>query len=828
MKASNITNFKSRLQFLKKRLTNRPDTEHEQAFFRVAITVLVLFYLSGLSLFGTPSESVVHGLIILSLFLFFSLTMIAAIILNPGISITRRIVCMVGDMSVISYLHYHYGETTAPFYIIYLWVSSGYGLRYGNRYLAAATALAAIGFFMVVRYNKDWRDAQNMGWGLLIGLVVLPMYIASLLAKLSRALEAAEEANTAKSRFLANISHEIRTPINGVIGLLELLNNTLLTDKQRSMVNGAQSSAATLHHLIENVLDISKIEAESLVMTNELFDLHAMVNGVVGLFEYAALDKRLELIRRIESQVPSHVYGDEFRLRQVLVNLVGNAIKFTNEGRVEVQLCVVEKTEEYATLKLLVSDTGIGISEEAQAFIFEPFRQEDERITRHFGGTGLGMSIAKQLIGLMGGTIKVASVAGIGSTFTVNIGLKYANNTAIKALRYPGGVKIISQKPHIITRVRECLKEWAVECTVDTRLGISVNESAVIVDEDVIPDTTLLFAQYPNLRNRDVILYSEHRSENDAWKYGYSACVTDLNNLELLYTVMHSLQRSTFDFDEHKHGITEQGGNTARILVADDNRVNQEVTRSFLEQAGHTVSVFSDGQSALDALTSSDYDLAIIDMMMPGQSGLDVIKLYRHVTGNRELPFIILTANVSADSRKSVESIGAKYLTKPLRGIQLQKSVDEILGQRISSNRADTDSGSDNHKIFQLPVSESNLIDDSTFSELVTLLGKGPRLIKLVDDFCHDTESLLCEMRQAYREHDWLRASDIAHGIKGSSYGIGAIELAREARELESEMLKPKPLEVAERLMRLESAYGAVQQTLKKRTAPITDSGGVI
>ncbi len=827
MDVSDIMPFKSQIKFLKTRLAHRPDTEHEQAFFRVAITVLVLFYLSGLSLFGVQSESVVHGLVVLSLFLFFSLTMIAAIVVKPGISITRRIVCMVGDMSVISYLHYYYGETTAPFYIIYLWVSSGYGLRYGNRYLAAATALAAIGFFIVVRYNDDWRDAQNMGWGLLIGLIVLPMYIASLLAKLSRALEAAEEANTAKSRFLANISHEIRTPINGVIGLLELLNNTLLTDKQRSMVNGAQSSAATLHHLIENVLDISKIEAESLVMTNELFDLHSMVNGVVGLFEYSALDKRLELIRRIDTHVPSQVYGDEFRLRQVLVNLVGNAIKFTNEGRVEVQLHVVDKTEEYVTLKLLVSDTGIGISEEAQAFIFEPFRQEDERITRSFGGTGLGMSIAKQLIELMGGTIKVESITGVGSTFTVEIRMKYVKHPIVKALHYPGGVKIISQKPHIITRAREYLKEWAVECSVDTRLGIPVNESVVIIDEDVVPDISQLFVQYPSLRNRDVILYSEHLSEIDAWKFGYSTCVADLNDLELLYTVMHSLQRSSFDFEEQKYGTSEPGSGAARILVADDNRVNQEVTRSFLEQVGHTVSVFSDGQSALDALTSDEYDLAIIDMMMPGQSGLDVIKLYRHITGNRELPFIILTANVSADSRKSVESIGAKYLTKPLRGNQLQKAVEDILGQRATSNVKDTNSDSDDSKIFQLPISESNLIDDSTFSELVTLLGKGPRLIKLIEDFCHDTESLLGDMRQAYREHDWMRASDIAHGIKGSSYGIGAIELAKEARELESEMLKPNPKEVIERLKRLESSYGAVQQALKKRTAPITDSGGV-
>lgn len=824
MEVTNSESNSSVIQFLKARFKNRPDTEHEQSLVRVAIVLLVLLYLGSVALFGEISESAFHGLIILTLFLAFSLTMVAAIVVNPGVSIPRRIVCMVGDMGMITYLLYYYGETMTPLYIVYLWVSSGYGLRYGNRYLAASTTMAAIGFYLVLQYNADWHNDKTMGWGLWIGLIVLPMYIASLLAKLSRALDAAESANMAKSRFLANMSHEIRTPINGVIGLLELLGDTSLVEKQRSLLQGAQSSAATLLHLIENVLDISKIEADRLTLSCEEFDLHALVNGVVGLFEYAANVKRITLVRRIDPHCPYRVMGDELRLRQVLVNLVGNAIKFTQKGKVELRVFVEQRTHEEVELRIQISDTGIGISEEAQSLIFDPFRQEDERITRRFGGTGLGMSIAKQIVDLMGGSINVSSMVGLGTTFTIELTLPCIEQPEVSPLNIPSGVRIVSRQPSVFVHIRELLKTWDIECTVDIGVGKALHESILLVEMEVIPNPPIFLGEHPELVNHDVVLLARDAPDFDVWEAGYSALIINPIDEMVLYTVLHSFQNATFDTRETVGEASIHQCKPARILVADDNRINQQVTSSHLERVGHKVTVVGDGLSAVDVLEAGQFDLAIVDMMMPGQGGLDVIKIYRHMVGNRDLPFIVLTANASKEACNVVESLGARYLSKPVRGQGLLSAVEEMLSdkteQAIDKSTEST--------VIHLPVGESKLIDEVTFEELISLLGTGQQLVTLVENFCHDMEVLLGEMRQAMDDHDWLTVSDLAHGVKGAAFGIGAQELGREARELELAMGKTQPVLEPGRLNRVESAYWAVRQKLIDRTTPSSDSSRLL
>ncbi|MEJ2609676.1 MAG: ATP-binding protein, partial [Candidatus Thiodiazotropha sp.] len=483
MDKSDSVQRKSLLWQIRARFENRPDTEHEQALMRVLVLLLVLLYLSSASLFNEASIATLHGQIILSLSLIIALAVVAEIAIKPGISITRRVLCMIGDVSVISYLLFYYGEFMTPLYVVYLWVSSGYGLRYGSRYLVACTALATFGFFLVLTYSEDWHSDSTTGWGLWIGLIVLPMYFASLLAKVSSALAAAKAANQAKSRFLANMSHEIRTPINGMIGLLDLLSLTPLMEKQRSLIFDARSSAATLLHLIENVLDISKIEAGRITLARTSFDLHALINGIMGLFEYAAANKKLLLRRRIDPATPYYLFGDELHLRQVLMNMVGNAIKFTEKGYVELRVSTVQVESGWVRLKIDVTDTGIGISEQAQTYIFEPFSQEDERITRRFGGTGLGMSIAKQLIDLMGGELSVSSVVGQGSCFSLELDFERAEAPKREPkLYFPTGVCVISRDSHLIGRLRDWFGKWGVSCTVYLEVNEAITESVLLLD----------------------------------------------------------------------------------------------------------------------------------------------------------------------------------------------------------------------------------------------------------------------------------------------------------------------------------------------------------
>jgi two-component system sensor histidine kinase RpfC len=690
-----ILNEQHPLRLLKARFENRPDSEHEQVLVRIVIVSLVLGYLGGIALLFESSKSIYHGLLILTLCLLYSLILLVAIAFNPGVSIFRRVVSMIGDMGIISYLMFYYGEIMAPLYIVYLSVSTGYGLRYGRRYLAASTVLASLGFMLVLRQNDYWQANLTTGWGLWLGLLVLPLYISSLLSKLSRALNAAEAANQAKSRFIANMSHEIRTPINGVIGMLELLGSTPLDKKQQSLIHGAQSSTATLLHLLEDVLDISKIEAGRISLQKAPFDLHALVNGVMGMFDYAASEKGLSLSRRIDPDCPYRLLGDALHLRQILVNLVSNAVKFTEQGRVEMRLLAERVEADRVVLKFEVSDTGIGISGPALAYIFEPFRQEDERLTRRYEGTGLGMSIAKQLSELMGGELRVASALGEGTTFTLLLACERQQSIAeLTPLQISTGVRIISRDRQLNSCLRDWLDAWGLRWMTDLGVTSSIAETVVLIDARVLSRPESILRDYPGLAGHDLVLLTESPGpESGIETAGYSAVLPLPLDRRRLYTLLHSFQTTRFDSgaslaeSEPPHLIMLKKGH---ILVAEDNWINQQVTRGVLEQVGHRVTVVGDGQAALDSLRAEHFDLAVVDMMMPGLGGLDVIRHFRKTNAGRsDLPFIVLTANVSEEARAACDALGVKYLSKPLHGRTLQATVQEMLIPRTDRKVAE-------------------------------------------------------------------------------------------------------------------------------------------
>jgi two-component system sensor histidine kinase RpfC len=688
--------------------------------------------------------------------------------------------------------------------------------------------MAAFGFFLVLQYNEDWNSDPKTGWGLWIGLIVLPMYIASLLAKLSRALAAAEAANQAKSRFLANMSHEIRTPINGVIGLLELLSVTPLEAKQSSLVHGAQSSAATLLHLIENVLDISKIEAGRITLTKSPFDLHALINGVIGLFEYAANNKQLLLQRTIDPDCPYRLIGDELHLRQVLVNLVSNAVKFTEKGRVELNVSAETVEQNRVRLRIQVIDTGIGISETAQSYIFEPFRQEDEGITRRFGGTGLGMSIARQLTDLMGGDLSVTSRLGQGSCFTLLLYCQLQQQVeSYETLDIPSGIRVISHDSSMIGELRNWFSEWEVNCAVDLGVTDQMQEPVMLLDARAIPYAATLLDEYPGLAGQDLVLLIEKSKLNfDFRTAGYRAVLNQKLDKQRLYSVLHSFQTATFDKCEipvENIPARIKSLKTCHILVAEDNLTNQLVTRSFLEQDGHQVTVVDDGTAALDILEEQVFDLAIVDMMMPGHGGLEIIKLYRHMTGQRNaMPFVVLTANVSEEAKAACRSLGVIYLSKPLRGKVLQNVVQELLGK--SKNQVNQQQlTTENQKLIREQYTEE-LIDEEVFQELLNLMGSGSRIASLIDDFYLDVDALLQQMRQAAQQGEWLSAADLAHGLKGAALGIGAAQLASKARNLEQDLLQGAPWGHTDPLAQVEQSFRDLRAYLQTRIDQVKDS----
>jgi two-component system sensor histidine kinase RpfC len=789
---------------LQQRIQARPDTEFQQALIRLVIVVGLYLYFSLGGLGHSATITAQHHFLGVGLTLI-SLSLLLGSITDPGISIPRRGFGMLLDFTVITYMLAISNETGAPIIALYLWVTLGNGFRYGIPYLLISTAASAVGFMVVQQINPFWHVHTGVWWGIFIALIVVPLYSSSLLKQLHGAVKREKEASLAKSRFLANMSHELRTPLNGVIGMTDLLVETKLDKEQKEFSQIIRTSAHALLDLIDNVLDISRIEAGRLTSTVEDFDLYRLVNVTTSMMETQAQGKGLVLGTHIAPQTPFNLHGDARHLRQILINLIGNAIKFTEHGRVDLYIRPIGQGNPQR-LRFEVVDTGIGISEAAQAHIFDAFTQADPSVTRRFGGTGLGTTIAKQLVETLGGHIGLHSREGEGTTFWFELPFSSQASRIVSSdeqFDAPMRVAILAGG-ELAARIQAVIRNWGAETvTVDTTTRLAAELSsyltggaplgAVLVERSALPGDPItllrLLRDDPSLATLPIILIESDSGvplarDAELIRGGFASVLRTPVNTTLLFNAIHAvtchdMPQNVVSLASHLQSRSAQAS-PLRILVAEDNPVNQRVVRGLLEHAGHQTFLAHDGEEALAMLESGEqvYDLAIIDMHMPHLSGPEVVQRWRFMERGR-LPIIMLTADARTEAQAACEEAGADtFLTKPVNSREL---VDVIA--RLAKPHAQAPAAAAPSRVQQ-----QHELDESVLDELAQMGGHA--FVKdLLASFEEDSERSMRDIERALAAQDYGQWCDQLHMLKGGARDVGANQLAQLCAE--AEHLKP-------------------------------------
>jgi signal transduction histidine kinase/DNA-binding response OmpR family regulator len=678
--------------------------------------------------------------------------------------------------------------------------------------LVASIAALALAYAAVTRYDTAWTITHLISLCAVVSVLVAG--IRELVDGASETLRiesddlrtralafernAAIEASLVKSRFVATVSHELRTPLGGIIGMAELLERTPLDERQKQFTAAIRSSADTLFRIVNDLLDFSRAESGRLDIEAQPYNLDQLVSDVVTVFRPQATRNAVALSAYVDPSLPTTVIGDQTRLKQVLQNLVGNALRFTAEGAVSIEVVGGSMSGEIPVLCFSVRDTGIGIPEHVQEAIFEPFVQADASTARRFGGTGLGLSIARHLIEMMGGRISLSSKVGQGSTFTFTIPYKPGSGAGERPSLSGVSVLVVEKSADARALFARCFEGWGMQHVVVASIAEARAAMAEAAGNERRFDLLVVGAGVPALEATEFVrstrgdprlgasaaILARDADERGTLHYpGFDACIgAPLRQSELFDTIVR-LQGTGFAERVLPtiQGVPARAPRTERILVAEDNEVNQALLAAQLEHLGFAPDIVGDGKAAVEAASAQPYDLIFLDCQMPEVDGFEAARRIRSAWRRKRAPIIAVTANVLPGYRELCLAAGmSDYLAKPALIGPLSAVIDRWLPstERAPAETATAPNGRDPNETNWPATTRRRLLE--------VFHGDEARVARVIATSLSSLREGKAALRVELSGRDVPAAAQTAHRLKGIALEMGLEALALSARSVET------------------------------------------